>query len=111
MPLTKKQTKLSSNLVTQIMEISIASKPQSETAYSSCDKLPQRVRYLLLRTATRLWIADNLLIDDKSELYTVKPAMALSFITVEAATARARALIHLFPDLTVEAVDIAAKHG
>ena len=92
------------------METTSALKPPSPTALPSCGNLT-RVRFLLLRTGTQLWLADNLLIDDKSELYTTNPSQALQFMTVEAATERARHLLHLFPDLTVNAVEVSVTHG
>ena len=92
------------------METTSALKPPSPTALPSCDN-STRVRFLLLRTGTQLWLADNLLIDDKSELYTTNPAQALQFMTVEAATQRARHLLHLFPDLTIDAVEVPVRHG
>ena len=92
------------------METTSALKPPSLTALPSCGN-SRRVRFLLLRTGTQLWLADNLLIDDKSELYTTNPAQALQFMTVEAATQRARHLLHLFPDLTIDAVEVPVRHG
>ena len=93
------------------METTSALKPPSLTALPSCSNSTRRVRFLLLRTGTQLWLADNLLIDDKSELYTTKPDLALQFMTVEAATERARHLLHLFPDLTIDAVEVPVRHG
>lgn len=111
MPFILKQTKPFSNLDTQPMETSTESKPPSKTASYFCEKSIQRVRFLLLRKKTNLWLADNLLIDDKSELYTVNPAEALAFASIDAAAQRARSLMHLFPDLIVEAVEVPVKHG
>jgi len=97
------------------METTSALKPPSPTALPSCDN-STRVRFLLLRTGTQLWLADhdrisNQRIDDRSELYTVHPEQALQFMTVEAATERARHLLHLFPDLTIDAVEVPVRHG
>jgi hypothetical protein len=59
-----------------------------------------------MRKGMRLWLADNLLVDDKSELYTVNPATALAFASHECATERAKALLHLFPDLVIDEIVI-----
>lgn len=59
-----------------------------------------------MRKETRLWLADNLLVDDKSEIYTVDPATALSFASHECAVERAKALLHLFPDLIIDQIVI-----
>jgi hypothetical protein len=45
-------------------------------------------------------------IADDSQLFTDDPRLALRFATVEAATARARLILHIVPDLTVEAYDV-----
>ena len=108
---TKKPTALFTNHDTFFMETSTELKPHSTTASPSYSNSTRRVRFLLLRTGTQLWLADNLLIDDKSELYTVNPEQALQFMTVEAASERARHLLHLFPDLTVNPVEVPVTHG
>ena len=107
---TEKPTALSSNRGLSNTETCNALKPPSLTALPSCDNLT-RVRFLLLRTGTQLWLADHDKISDRSELYTVNPEQALQFMTVEAATERARHLLHLFPDLTIDAVEVPVRHG
>ena len=91
---------------TPVMEILTGSNQPLTTATSSCQVSTVKVRYLLLRTGMRLWLADNLLVDDKSEIYTVNPATALAFVSCESAVERCRALLHLFPDLIVDEVVI-----
>ena len=68
-------------------------------------------RYLLKCTVTNLWLADNQLIDDKTELYTLDPCEALAFVSPEAAAERARHLLHLIPDIMIDAVELPCRHG
>ena len=83
-----------------------AMKPPCATPSPSCGVFPIRTRFLLKSTGRALWLADHSVIADDSQLFTDDPRLALRFATVEAATARARLILHIVPDLTVEAYDV-----
>ena len=111
MTFTAKPTRRFLNPSSSTTGISTVPKQPSTTASSYCGKCRTRTRFLLKCTATQLWLADNSLVDDKSELYTLDPINALAFITPEGASQRARQLLHLIADLTVEAVEVPLRHG
>ena len=69
-----------------------------QSLYNQC------VRFLLKTDSG--WLADHSIVADDSDPFTDNPAIALQFVTPEGAAERARALLHLFPDLEVEAVDV-----
>ena len=81
-------------------------KPPCATPSNSCGVFPILQRFLLKSTNTNRWLADHDRISDTSQLFTDDPRLALRFATVEAATARARLILHIVPDLTVEAYDV-----
>lgn len=83
-----------------------AMKPPCATPSNSCGVFPIRTRFLLRSTTANSWLADHSVIADDSQLFTDDPRLALRFATVEAATARARLILHIVPDLTVEAYDV-----
>jgi len=83
-----------------------AMKPPCATPSNSCGVFPIRTRFLLRSTTANSWLADHDRISDTSQLFTDDPRLALRFATVEAATACARLILHIVPDLTVEAYDV-----
>ena len=59
----------------------------------------------------QLWLADHDRIADTSYLYTEDPCKALQFVDVEVAAQRARSLLHVCPDITVDLVQLPASYG
>ena len=59
----------------------------------------------------QLWLADHDRIADTSNLYTKDPCEALQFVEPEIAAQRARLLLHVCPDITVDYVQLPASHG
>jgi hypothetical protein len=93
------------------METSASTRPSSPPPFVSSASSRTRTRFLLKCTATQLWLADQTLIDDKSELYTLHAQEALQFTTPEAAAQRARLLLTVIPDITIDAVQVPWRHG
>ena len=79
-------------------------KPLSRQQYRCSSLYNQCVRFLLKTESG--WLADHSFVSDGSDPFTDNSAIALQFVTPEGAAERARALLHLFPDLEVEAVDV-----
>ena len=71
----------------------------------------RRYRFLLKSTANQLWLADHDRITDTSNLYTKDPCEALQFLEPEIAAQRARLLLHVCPDITVDLVQLPASYG
>ena len=86
-------------------------KPQSATPLTSSFTSGGRYRFLLKSTANQLWLADHDRIADTSDLYTGDPHKALQFVDPEAAAQRARLLLHVCPDITVDLVQLPASYG
>ena len=72
---------------------------------SSYGVSPIRQRFLLKSTIANRWLADHSFIQDDSQLFTDDPLKALRFASVEAATHRARLVLHIVPDLVVDHID------
>jgi hypothetical protein len=70
-----------------------------------------RYRFLLKSTANQLWLADHDRIEDTSDLYTEDPCQALQFVDPEVAAQRARSLLTVCPDITVDLVQLPASYG
>ena len=85
-------------------------KPQSATPLTSSFTSGGRYRFLL-KGANQLWLADHDRIADTSDLYTKDPYKALQFVDPETAAQRARLLLHVFPDITVDLVQLPASYG
>ena len=86
-------------------------KPQSATPLTSSFISGGRYRFLLKSTANQLWLADHDRIADTSDLYTKDPCEALQFVDPEAAAQRARLLLRVCPDITVDLVQLPASYG
>ena len=59
----------------------------------------------------QLLLADHDRIADTSNLYTKDPCEALQFLDPETAAQRARLLLHVCPDITVDLVQLPAPYG
>ena len=81
-------------------------KPPSVMRSSSCAVSPIRQRFLLKSTTANSWLADHSVIQDDSQLFTDDPLKALRFATVEAATQRARMVLHIIPDLVIDLISL-----
>lgn len=73
---------------------------------SSCAVSPIRQRFLLKSTIANSWLADHSTVADDSQLFTDDPLKALRFASVEAATHRARMVLHIVPDLVIDIIDL-----
>jgi hypothetical protein len=73
---------------------------------SSCAVSPIRQRFLLKSTIANSWLADHSVIEDDSQLFTDDPLKALRFASVEAATQRARLVLHIIPDLVIDLISL-----
>lgn len=82
------------------------SKPQWSRQHSlSC--APLRLRYLLRPEPTvQAWLADHTMIDSDSHQTTTDPWQAIRFASVDVACSKARLILSLFPDLTVDPVEL-----
>jgi len=108
---TYKATPITSKPALLTMETPANMKHLSPLPSTSSGNSLHITRYLLKCTVTQLWLADNQLIDDKTELYTLDPYQALAFVSPEAAAERARHLLHLVPDIMIDAVELPCRHG
>jgi hypothetical protein len=86
-------------------------KPQSATQLPSSFISGGHYRFLLKSTANQLWLADHDRIADTSDLYTEDPCKALQFVDPEMACQRARLLLRICPDITVDLVQLPASYG
>ena len=86
-------------------------KPQSALPFTSSSISCGRYRFLLKSTANQLWLANHDLIDDNSDLYTDDPYKALQFLDPEIAAKRARKLLHVCPDITLDLVKLPPSYG
>ena len=86
-------------------------KPQSALPLTSSPLSSGRYRFLLKSTVNQLWLANHDLIDDDSDPYTDDPYKALQFVDVEAAAKRARKLLHVCPDITLDLVKLPPSYG
>ena len=101
----------SSGRVSSSTALSIDKKPPSKTVSPSSDNFHPRIRFLLKSAVTGQWIADNRLVDDKTQEYTKDPAEALQFVSIEAAAERARLIIGIYTDILIDAVDVPVTYG
>jgi hypothetical protein len=86
-------------------------KPQSATRLPSSFISGGRYRFLLKSTANQRWLADHDRIADASNLYTEDPCKALQFVDPEMAAQRARFLLAVCPDITIDLVQLPASYG
>ena len=86
-------------------------KPQSATPLTSSFTSGGRYRFLLKSTANQLWLADHDRIAENSNLYPKDPCEALQFVDPEIAAQRARLLLRVCPDITVDLVQLPAPYG
>jgi hypothetical protein len=56
--------------------------------------------------STQSWLADHSLIGDTTSPFTLDPNLALRFSSVEVASQRARMILHLYPDLVVDHIQM-----
>jgi hypothetical protein len=56
--------------------------------------------------STQSWLADHSLIGDTTSPFTLDPNLALRFATPEVASQRARMVLHLYPDLVVDHIQM-----
>lgn len=103
---TIRPTARSSKLSSSATATTHATKPPSATPSTSCKVSLIRQRFLLKSTIANSWLADHSIVADDSQLFTDNPLHALRFTTVEAATHRARMVLHIVPDLVIDIIDL-----